>query len=60
MGERIGGYYEEADRAVADYLAASGWTEEPGKPGRVADADAAPASEEAAAEPGTARRQLAA
>ena len=60
MGERIGGYYEEADRPVADYLAASGWTEEPGKPGRVADADAAPASAEAAAEPGTARRQLAA
>lgn len=60
MSERIGGYYEEADRPVAGYLAARGWTEEPGKPGRVADADAALASEEAAAEPGTARRQLAA
>jgi hypothetical protein len=60
IGERVGGYYEEADRPVADYLAARGWTEEPGKPGRVADADAAPASEEAAAEQGTARRQLAA
>jgi hypothetical protein len=60
ISERVGGYYEEADRLVADYLAASGWTEEPGKPGRVADADAAPASAEAAAEPGTARKQLAA
>lgn len=60
ISERVGGYYEEADRLVADYLAARGWTEEPGKPGRVTDADAAPASQEAAAEQGTARRQLAA
>ena len=60
ISERIGGYYEEAERSVADYLTARGWTEDPGKPGRVADADAALASEEAAAEQGTARGQLAA
>lgn len=60
IGERIGGYYEQADQPLADYLAALGWTEEPGKPGRVADADAAPAPEEAAAEQGMARRKLAA
>ena len=60
MSERIGGYYQEADRPVAGYLAARGWTQEQGKPGRAADADAAPASGEAAAGPGTARRQLAA
>jgi hypothetical protein len=52
ISEQIGGYYEEADRPVADYLAARGWTKEQGTPGRVADADAAPASEEATAEPG--------
>ena len=28
-GDRIGSYYDEADRAMADYLAAMGWTEEP-------------------------------
>ena len=28
--DRIGSYYDEADRAMADYLAAMGWTEEPG------------------------------
>jgi hypothetical protein len=28
--ERIGSYYEAADRPIADYLAAHGWTEEPG------------------------------
>jgi hypothetical protein len=60
FSERIVGYYEEADRPVAGYLAARGWTEEQGKPGRVADADSAPASQEAAAEPDTARRRLAA
>jgi hypothetical protein len=60
FSERIGGYYEEADRPVAGYLAARGWTEEQGTPGWVADGDAAPASEEAAAEPDTARRRLAA
>ena len=27
--DRIGSYYDEADRAMADYLAAMGWTEEP-------------------------------
>ena len=61
LGERIGGYYEEAGRSVADYLAAHGWTDEQEKPGRVADAQAqaAPASAEAAEEP-TARRRLAA
>ena len=26
MSERIGGYYQEADRPVAGYLAARGWT----------------------------------
>jgi hypothetical protein len=26
----IGSYYDEADRAMSDYLAALGWTEEPG------------------------------
>jgi len=63
ISERIGGYYEEAERSVADYLAAHGWTEEQGKPGRGADAQAVPASAEAAvgaaAEP-AARRRLAA
>jgi hypothetical protein len=28
--ERIGSYYDAADRPIADYLAAHGWTEEPG------------------------------
>ena len=61
FSERIDGYYEEAERSVADYLAAHGWTDEQEKPGRVADAQAqaAPASAEAAEEP-TARRRLAA
>ena len=27
--DRIGSYYDEADRAMSDYLAAMGWTEEP-------------------------------
>jgi hypothetical protein len=27
--DRIGSYYDEADRAMSDYLAARGWTEEP-------------------------------
>lgn len=27
---RIASYYDEADRPMADYLAARGWTEEPG------------------------------
>jgi hypothetical protein len=27
--DRIGSYYDEADRAMADYLAAMGWTGEP-------------------------------
>jgi hypothetical protein len=60
MSERIGAYYEEADRPVADYLASRGWTEEQGKPGREKDAGVAPAPEQATAEPGTARKQLAA
>jgi hypothetical protein len=59
FSEQIGSYYEEAERSVADYLAAHGWTEEQGKPVRGADAEPAPASAEAAAEP-TARRRLAA
>lgn len=59
FSERIDGYYEEAERSVADYLAAHGWAEEQGKPGRGAHAEPAPASAEAAAEP-TARRRLAA
>jgi hypothetical protein len=29
-GERIASYYDEADRQMADYLAARGWTGEPG------------------------------
>ncbi len=28
--QRIGSYYDEADQPIADYLAAHGWTEEPG------------------------------
>ena len=28
--ERIASYYDEADRPMADYLAARGWTKEPG------------------------------
>ena len=60
MSERIGAYYEQADRPVADYLAARGWTEEQGKPGREKDAEVAPAPEQATAGPGTARKQLAA
>jgi len=28
--ERIGSYYDEADRPMADYLAARGWIEQPG------------------------------
>ena len=60
MSERIGAYYEEADRPVADYLAARGWTEEQGKPGRKHDAEVAPAAEQATAAPGTARQQRAA
>jgi hypothetical protein len=28
--ERIASYYDEADRPMSDYLAARGWTEEPG------------------------------
>jgi len=60
MSERIGAYYEAADRPVADYLAARGWTEEQGKPGRKKDADVAPAPEQATAGPGTARKQRAA
>jgi hypothetical protein len=60
FSERIGRYYEEADRPVAYYLMARGWTEEQGTPGRVADADAAPASGEVAAEQDTVRRRLAA
>jgi hypothetical protein len=31
IGERIASYYAEADRPMAEYLAARGWT---GKPGR--------------------------
>jgi hypothetical protein len=60
MSERIGAYYEEAGRPVADYLAARGWTEERGKPGRKKDADVTPAPEQATAGPGTARQQRAA
>src|ERR1022692_1432565 len=63
FSERIGGYYEEGERSVADYLAAHGWTEEQGKPGRGADAQAVPASAEAAVEAAAepaARRRLAA
>jgi hypothetical protein len=60
ISERISGYYEQADAPVAGYLAARGWAGEPQKPGRAADADAAPVSGEAAAEPRTASRQLAA
>jgi hypothetical protein len=59
LSERIGGYYEEAEQSMADYLAGHGWTEEQGKPGRMADADAAPAPAKAPAEP-TVRRKLAA
>jgi hypothetical protein len=29
VSDRIGSYYDEADRAMSDYLAAMGWTEEP-------------------------------
>jgi hypothetical protein len=29
-GDPIGSYYDEADRSMSDYLAALGWTEEPG------------------------------
>jgi len=32
VSDRIGSYYDEADRAMADYLAAMGWTEEPETP----------------------------
>ncbi len=60
FSERIAGYYEEADRPVAGYLTARGWPTEQGAPGRIADADAALASGEVAAEPGTVRRRLAA
>jgi hypothetical protein len=60
FSERIGGYYEQADRPVAGYLAERGWTEEQGPPGLIADADAAPASEEATDQPDTARGRLAA
>jgi hypothetical protein len=59
FSEQIDGYYEAAERHMADYLAARGWTEEQGQPGQPADADAAPASPQAAAEP-AASRQLAA
>ena len=59
LSEQIDGYYEEAERYMADYLAARGWTEEQRNPGQPAGADAAPASAEAAPKP-TARRQLAA
>jgi hypothetical protein len=59
FSERVRGYYEEADRPVAGYLAARGWTEQHGTPGQAADADAAPVSQEAAG-PDTARRRLAA
>jgi hypothetical protein len=60
FSERVRGYYQEADRPVAGYLAARGWTEQQGTPGQVADAAAASVSREAAAGPGTARRRLAA
>jgi hypothetical protein len=30
VSNQIGSYYDEADRAMSDYLAALGWTEEPG------------------------------
>jgi hypothetical protein len=59
FSERVRGYYEAADRPVAGYLAARGWTEQQGTPGQAADADAAPVSQEAAG-PDTARRRLAA
>ena len=59
LSERVDGYYQEAEQNMADFLAAHGWTEEQGKPGRVAGADAAPAPAETAAEP-TVRRHLAA
>ncbi len=59
LSERVDGYYQEAEQSMADYLAAHGWTEEQGEPGRVAGADAAPAPAETAAEP-TVRRHLAA
>jgi hypothetical protein len=59
LSERVDGYYQDAEQSMADYLAAHGWTEEQGKPGRVAGADAAPAPAEAAAEP-TVHRHLAA
>jgi hypothetical protein len=29
-GERIGSYYDEADRPMSDYLASMGWTGQPG------------------------------
>ena len=29
VSDRIGSYYDEADRAMSDYLAAMGWAEEP-------------------------------
>ncbi len=67
VSERVAGYFEEADRPVAGYLAARGWTGEQETPGRMADADAAPAAGEATAaageataEPGAVRRRLAA
>jgi hypothetical protein len=31
--EKIGSYYNEADREMSDYLAERGWPEDPGKPG---------------------------
>lgn len=56
ISERIAGYYDEADQPVADYLAALGWDRAARAPcPQAADAPAAPASAEAAAEPGTAR-----
>jgi hypothetical protein len=60
VSERVIGYFEEADRPVAGYLAARGWAGEQETPGRMADADAAPAAGEATAEPGTVRKRLAA
>jgi hypothetical protein len=58
--ERISGYYQDADLPVADYLAARGWTEDLERPGRAAQAGAAPAAHEATAEPGMADSQPAA
>jgi hypothetical protein len=60
LSDRVASYYEEADRPVVGYLSARGWTEEQGIPGRVAGADAAPASQQATAEPDTAHSRLAA